>query len=131
MSFTTLQAGQLFILQALTQKEILRLKLYSNDKIPNKLDGSTAYNEVIHPDYATKLLTPTEWVYDIDDLTNDYTATFAEQVWTFSTPVTAYGYMITDYLGTTVIMAERFPTAPVSLTGPNDKIKVTPIIGVR
>src|SRR6185369_7703596 len=131
MSFTTLQTGQLFILQALTQKEILRLKLYSNDKVPNKTDPSNSYTEVVHPDYATKLLTPSEWVYDIDNLTNDYTATFAEQVWTFDTPVIAYGYMITNYLGTTVLLAERFPTAQVYLSGPNDKIKVTPILGVK
>lgn len=130
MSFTTLQTGQLFILQATTQKEVLRLKLFSNNKTPNKTDPSDSYTEVIHPDYATKLLTPSEWEYEIDDLTSDYVATFAQQIWTFSTPVTVYGYMITDYLGTTVLLAERFPNAPIQVNS-GERIKVTPLLGAR
>ena len=131
MSFITLIDGQLFTLKAITQNQILRLKLYSNDQTPSKTDTASSYQEVIHPNYTTKLLTPTEWVYAIDGLTNNYTATFAQQIWTFQSQVTAYGYFITDEIGTTVFFAERFPNAPIVLDGINQKIKITPVIGAQ
>jgi hypothetical protein len=132
MSFTTLLNGQLFILGTMTQNQILRLKLYSNDHTPSKTDNSGIYQEVIHPDYTTKLLSPSDWDYVIDDLTGNYTAVFAEQIWTFNSAVITYGYMITDNAGTTVLLAERFPNAPVMLDGSSgQRIKITPVLGAK
>ncbi len=129
MSFITTQIGQQVFLNAIIYYDTLRLHLYSNDRTPSKTDTIGQYTSVVFVGYSPKLLTASEWVIDIDDLTNNYVATFPQQVFTFDDIVTAYGYYITS--GSNLVIAERFANAPVSLQSDGGNIKVTPTIGLR
>ena len=132
MSFITTQTGQQFFLNAIVYSDILLLRLYSNDRIPSKTDTIANYTEVVFSGYAPKLLTPSEWVIAIDDLTGNYLATFAQQVFSFDDLVTVYGYYITNHAGTSLLLAERFTTAHVTLPqGQGGNIKITPTIGAQ
>ena len=133
MSFTTTQSGQRVFLNAIVNDSVMRLHLYANDRTPSPTDTIAQYTELVFVGYAAKLLTPSEWVIAIDDLTDTYVATFPRQTFTFDDSVTVYGYYITS--GTNVVIAERFPNAPVTLTGtalrPTESINITPTIGMR
>ena len=125
MSFITTLTGQNVFLNTIINSDIFLLHLYSNDRIPSKTDVIGNYTEVAFLGYAAKLLTPSEWVIAIDGLTGNYVATFPQQVFTFSGIVQTFGYYITDHGGTQLILAERFPTAPIILSQGN--IKIVPI----
>ncbi len=127
MSFVTTQTGQKFFLEAIVNSDVLLLHLFSNNRIPSKTDVIGNYTEVVFVGYAPKLLTPSEWVIEIDDLTGNYVAKFAEQVFSFSDNVTVFGYYITNHAGNKLLTVERFTTAPV-IAG---NVKVTPTLGAK
>jgi hypothetical protein len=131
MSFITTQTAQVMFLTSIVHSDVLRLKLFANDWTPSKTDTVSQYTELVYLGYAAKLLTPSEWTIDIDGLTGNYVASFAQQIWTFSSSITVYGYYITDSGGTNVYFAERFPDAPVTLVSGGGNVKITPTIGIK
>lgn len=132
MSFIFTQIGQLSFLKAFINSDIALLHLYTNDKIPSKTDVITDYTELIFPGYVPKLLTPADWEYTIDPFNNNYVAKFPQQVFTFDSLVTAFGFYITNHAGSSLWAAGRFPGAPITLIdGLGGKIKINPVIGAK
>lgn len=131
MSFVCTHTAQQEFLRTIIQSDVLKLKLFTNDWLPSITDTVSQYTELAYLGYAAKLLTPSEWVITLDGNTNNYYARFAQQVWTFTSSVTVYGYYITDSTGTKLYFPERFPDAPVTLQSDGGNIKVTPTIGLR
>jgi hypothetical protein len=127
MSFVVTQVGQEYFLQLITS-EILLLHLYQNNWTPSYTDVVTNYTELAYYGYAPKLLTPSEWVIQVNVLNGDYYATFAQQSFNFVDPITVYGYYITDQYSGKLLLAERFVNAPIVLQ-PNGSVNITPTIG--
>lgn len=103
----------------------LKLRLYSNNLIPDASTTISSFTEVIGGGYAEISLLAADLTV-VDDL-----ASWPQQTFTFTDvptgPSTVYGAYIVDPLNTGFIWAERFPDAvlpfnPVAGT----TIKVTP-----
>lgn len=131
MGFVTTTLGQQHFLNAAVYSEVLKLRLFANDRVPSKTDIITNYQEVIYLGYYPKLLTPSEWIIQLDELTGDYVAVFPQQIFTLDNFLEVYGYYITNNKGNKLLMAERFAEAPVRLQSYAGKIRVTPMIGWR
>lgn len=127
MTFVYTLTTQQSVLTALTQS-LLKLRLFSNNWTPAKTDTPAQYTEVGYAGYAPKILVSGDCVIAIDGLTGNYYARYPKQTWTPATSITVYGYYITDNDNNNVIIAERFPDAPVITDLPID---ITPTIGTR
>lgn len=131
MSFVTTQTGQLTLLKAIINSDVFRLHLFMNNRNPSITDVITNYTELTYLGYAPKLLTPSEWTYQINSLTNNYVASFPVQMFSFNTSVTVFGYYITDSGGTNLLTVERFVNAPAVIQSSGGNINITPTMGVK
>jgi len=110
-----------YILNQTPSTEPLVLKLYRNDVTPS---AATINADLVYLDsgngYAPITLTNTQW--DIDN----GAASYPQQTWTFTGPVgNVYGYAVVTSTSNTVIMAERFLSAPYNVQSNDDTIRVT------
>lgn len=129
MSFIITQAGQLIFLEA-SLSDTIKLRLYSNNRTPSSTDTISDYTEVSAAGYAEKTFTGDDWTIEIDELTDNYVAALDDQTFTMTETATVYGYFITSE-DDTLILAERFPTAPQVLDSDGGNIIITPQIGLR
>jgi len=130
MSFIlSLAAEQLFLGFIFVNK--FRLHLYTNDKTPSYTDVIADYTEMIAPGYASISLATINWNITLDSLTNRYLANYPKQTFAFTNTVTAYGYYLTDDSSSMLVLAERFPDAPVVIDIGGGNISVTPVFGLK
>lgn len=111
------------ILNNATQGDV-KLHLYSNDVTPAEADTVASYTLVTDP--AAKTLTGSSW----DTSTTAGTASYAQQIFTYSGAGTAYGYVVTDNAGTTLLWAERFSDGAYTIPSGGGTIKITPTISI-
>lgn len=102
------------------------LHLYSNNVTPTESDTISTYTESVAAGYSSVELTGTDWT--VSSVAGLATATFATQTFTFSGAATIYGYYVTDNSSTTLLWAERFTAAPVTIPLSGGSILVTPEI---
>lgn len=129
--FLITQQGQIALLSYALNKSVpsdLILHLYTNDKVPSLTDTLDDYVEMT--DYTPKTLTGSSWSVGLN-LVDVVTGSFAVQIFSFSSGVTAYGYYITDNAGTTLILAERFTNGSFILPFDGGNIKITPNVSFR
>ena len=100
------------------------LHLYSNDKTPADADIVSSYTESTGTGYGAITLTGSGWT--ISSIANVGTASYAQQTFTMSSALTAYGYYVTNSAGTKLIWAERFTAPPYTLPAGGGTIKITP-----
>jgi hypothetical protein len=131
MSFVISQSGQLKFLQAITNSDTLQLHLYVNNWMPSKTDTLVNYQELVSVGYGPKSLIPGNWTFVIDPILNNWVASYNQQTWPFNYNVTVYGYYITDSTNAVLLIAELFPTAPVTLLTTGGNIVVTPTLGLQ
>lgn len=105
------------------------LKLYVNNY--TLVDGTVAADltEMSTLGYASKTLTKTSWVTTAGSAGQPATSAYAQQTWTFTagTPVTVYGYFVTDTTTGLLLWAEAFSAAKV-VQNNGDQIIITPQI---
>ena len=111
------------ILNNATQGDV-KLHLYSDDITPAEADTVASYTLVTDP--AAKTLTGASW----DTTTTAGTASYAQQTFTYTAAGTAYGYIVTDNAGTTLLWAEKFTDGPYTIPSGGGTIKVTPQISL-
>ncbi len=104
----------------------LTLKLFTNDITPADTDTAATYTEASGGGYAAKTLTNGSWTITVANDPSD--AVYAEQVWTFTGPLTGsatiYGYFVVDADGT-LIYAERLGQS-FTPSQNGDQLKITP-----
>jgi hypothetical protein len=104
-------------------------RLFTNDYTPDDASVAASFTEMSTLGYALKELTKTSWVSTAGASGQPCSNAYAEQTWTFTagTPVTVYGYYVTDKTTGKLLWAERFAAAKiVQYTG--DQIRVTPTV---
>lgn len=105
------------------------LKLYVNNY--TLVDATVAgdLTEMSTLGYAAKTLTKTSWVTTAGSGGQPATSAYAQQTWTFTagTPVTVYGYFITDTTSGLLLWAEAFSASKV-VQNTGDQIIITPQI---
>lgn len=101
------------------------LKLFSNGNLnPVKTTVLADITELSHPDYTAKTLYGASWTIATSTAGTN-TAVYSEQVFSFSSGVSVYGYYVTTVTGNNLLWVERFSTTPFVLTGAGE-IAVTP-----
>lgn len=113
----------LFLTRLLNANMVLRL--YTNNHVPSASDVASDYTEMSGLGYSSKTLTAGSWVL------NGVEATYATQTFTFTagTPISVYGYYVTNTSDGKVAFAENFTDGPFSASE-NLSINVTPRTGV-
>ena len=111
------------VLNAATPDDV-KIHLYSDDQTPAEADVIGDYTLITSP--AAITLTGSSW----DVTTTAGTASFAQQTFTFTTTATAYGYVITNAAGTTLLWSERFSDGPYSIPSGGGTVMVTPVIAL-
>jgi hypothetical protein len=100
----------------------VKIHLYSDDVTPAEGDTVSSYTLITDP--AAISLTGSNWSV------TDGTASYAQQTFTFSGSATAYGYVVTDAAGTTLLWSERFTDGPYTIPAGGGTIKITPNISL-
>lgn len=110
-----------YILNKTTSTESLVLKLYRNDVTPSASTTNSDFSYLSSGNgYAPITLTPAQW-----SITGG-AASYPQQSWTFTGPVgNVYGYAVVTATSNTVLMAERFLSAPYNVQSNDDAIRVT------
>jgi len=110
-----------YILNKTTTTESLVLKLYRNDVTPSASTTNSDFSYLSSGNgYAPITLTPSQW-----SVTSG-SASYPQQSWTFTGPVgNVYGYAVVTSTTNTVLMAERFLSAPYNVQSNDDAIRVT------
>ena len=83
--------------------------LFSNSYSPQKTDTVSSYTECSAAGYAAITCTGASWV--VATVSSVTTASYPAITFNFTGAQTVYGYYITDSAGTTLLLAEAFPTA--------------------
>jgi hypothetical protein len=118
------EGEQLSLQRILNGGDNAKIHLYSDDVTPSDSDTVASYTLITDP--AAITLTGGSW--DFSSVPGE--ASYAEQTFTFSGSGTAYGYVITNNAGDTILWAERFTDAPFNIGTDGGSIKVTPTINL-
>lgn len=104
----------------------LTLKLFCNNITPSQTDTAGTYTEAAGGGYAAKTLTNGSWTINPTDHPKD--ATYAQQTWSFTGPLTTngtiYGIYIVDADGVLIYSEALTPYTPTTST---DTYKYTPV----
>ena len=103
------------------------LRLFTNDKEPQKNDTIDSYIEATGHGYSPKQLYDGGWRVLSDE--DQVVANHEEQKWTFIGPLgKVYGYYVADSGGAELLWAERFSNGPYDIRNEGDQLKIIPNI---
>ena len=104
-------------------------RLFVNNYTPDDDSVAASFTEMSTLGYALKELTKTDWTATAGASGQPATAVQAQQTWTFEagTPVSVYGYYVTDKTTGKLLWAEKFASAKV-VGNLNDQILITPTL---
>lgn len=106
-----------------TAPESLVLRLYSNNRTPNKLDVVGDYTEVDGNGYAAVTLDPANFSFSSGDPSS---ATYPQVTYLFTGNAgNVYGYYVTRATTGDLLFANRFSNAPINIANNGDEIRVT------
>lgn len=106
------------------------LRLFVNNQTPGKSDTLTTYTEASGAGYAPITLVGTSWTTVSTNGVNS--AVYSQQVFSFTTAVTIYGYYVTT-IGASpqLLWVERFSGAPFSLPAGGGQIAISPTLSLN
>lgn len=103
-----------------------KLHLFTNNYTPSKSTGLGDLTESTEAGYTAVTLSGASWTVATSTAGTN-SAVYSEQVFTFTTAVTVYGYYITTIEGSpNLLWVERFSNAPFSLPAGGGEIGITP-----
>ena len=127
MAFVLPDCGEVLALTRFLTAENSKLKLFTNDYTPIESSVLASFTEATAVGYSDITLTGTvsgsTWA--ISTAIGVTTATYPEQTFTLTAAENVYGYYITNNAEDTLILAERFPTAPYAIPVAGGTIAVT------
>lgn len=123
MALTVPDVGKVELLKYMLKNSTAQnqiLHLYSNDPTISDLTVLGDFTEVAGSGYNPINITGSSWTVN---LTNT-TASYAEQTFIFSGPISAYGYYVTNTDGD-LLWCERFINAPFTIPVSGGQIAIT------
>jgi len=130
MALVCPDVGEVAMLQLAIHKAVnadLKLKLFTANVTPDENTVLGDLTEAAGFGYAAKTLTGATWA--VATVAGTTTASYAQQVWTFTGALgNVYGYFLTNGAETELLWCERFTDAPYDIVNNGDQIKVTPTI---
>lgn len=99
-----------------------KLKLFTNNLTPGKSTVIGDITEANQAGYLAITLTGTSWTFDSTNGINS--ASYAQQTFTFTEAVTAYGYYLTTQAND-LLWIERFSDGPYVLSEDGGNIRIT------
>jgi hypothetical protein len=106
-----------------TPPQTLVLKLYTNNRVPDKLDVAADYTELSGFGYSSVTLTPASFTFTPGDPT---TATYPQITFTFTGAAgSIYGYYVIQSTSGLLMLANRFSNAPINIANNGDEIRIT------
>jgi len=100
------------------QPSNLVLRLFTNDRTPSDIDKTLDFQEATGSGYAPILVPPSAWVFSKGLATTTQTFTFTGS----HAPV--FGWMLTQQATGTLMEADRFTAAPITIPGAGYRIKL-------
>jgi len=120
------QTGEVVALENIvnnTAPQNLTLRLYSNNYTPTSTDTSSNYTELSGYGYSSVSLTPSSFTFATG---TPCTATYPQITFTFTGAAgLIYGYFVTQASSGSLLFANRFSNAPISIANNGDQIRVT------
>jgi len=128
MAFLVPNEGEDFMLEKIVNytdiaSQDLILRLYENNETPGETDTVGTYTEVTDGSYAAKTLTGSSWVI------SDGAGSYAQQAYTIATTQVVYGYYITNFAGTILVLAERFAST-INIGVGGGTVNLTPTVNL-
>lgn len=129
MTIVCPDAGEVLLLQYMlnhTAATDVKMHLYTSNITPAEADvvGDYSPSEPSDGLYTAATLTGINWV--VATVAGTTTATYAQQVFSFSGSDSVYGYYVTNNASTSLLWAERFNVAPFLLPGGGGQIAINP-----
>lgn len=104
----------------------VELRLYSNNHTPAESDVLGNYTQSSAAGYTAVSLPGTGWT--VSTSLGTTTGQHADQVFSYTTSDTIYGYYVTNDAATQLLWSERFSSAPFSVPSGGGTITITPKI---
>lgn len=131
MTLEVPHVGEVVLLEIMLNKVApsnVGLHLYVNDWTPGETDVLSNYTEATVAGYIPIYLTGASWTVAT---TNGVTsASYPTQTFTMTATASIYGYYVTTFDNMSLLWAERFAGAPVTLAVGGGVITVTPTISL-
>jgi hypothetical protein len=106
-----------------TAPENLVLRLYSNNRTPNKLDIVSDYTEVSGFGYDPVTLNPNSFSFSAGDPSS---AAYPQVTFLFTGNAgNVFGYYVTRATTGDLMFANRFSNAPINIANDGDEIRIT------
>lgn len=126
MAIVFTNAGELIALRNILNNQApqtLELRLFSNNKVPAKTDVTADYTEVTGFGYSAVTLNPGDFVYTPGDPS---TAAYPQITFTFTGAAgPIHGYFVVQQTSGSLIFANRFANAPITVLNNGDEIRIT------
>lgn len=117
-------ALEYFVNRAAPQNLVLRL--YTSNTTPAETDTAATYTEMSGVGYSAITLTGASWAVPVEGAPSSIG--FAQQTFTLTDAVNAFGYFMTRVTSGRIALAERFTSAPFSIPSGGGTIRITPQI---
>lgn len=117
-------ALEYFVNRASPQNLVLRL--YTSNTTPAETDTAATYTEAAGSGYAAITLTGASWAAPVEGAPSSIG--FAQQTFTLTGALDAFGYYMTRVTSGRIALAERFTSAPFSIPAGGGTIRITPQI---
>jgi len=126
MAIVFTNAGELIALRNILNNQApqtLELRLFSNNRVPAKTDVTADYTQVTGFGYQPVTLVDTDFVYTPGDPS---TAAFPQITFQFTGAAgPIYGYYVVQETSGSLIFANRFANAPITVLNNGDEIRIT------
>lgn len=106
------------------------VRLYSFPRVPQRSDTMASFVEPTDPTYAPVVVTPSEW--EIDD-SGDFPVAYVSPAleFTFTNPVSLYGYYVSDPTSTVLLWSQTFDQYPSNVPVGGGVFSVSPWLRLK
>lgn len=110
----------------------LVIKLFTNNVTPNEQTNTASFTEASFSGYSNINLPGSSWTVSTNTTSNTTSASYAAIRFILSgtqpSSINVYGYYVTYGANGSVMWADRFPSAPLSIINDQDQIEFSPYI---
>ena len=131
MSIVAPNVGEILLLKYMlnhTPPTNVVMRLYTTNINPSETDTIGTYSATEPSDVAYTPATLPGAAWTFATVAGVSSASYADQLFSFSASASSFGYFCTDNTGSSLLWAERFDAAPFNIPSGGGEITITPKI---